>query len=147
MAARKLTRMLIYRILADATVVVHALMAAFAVLGLVAVLVGRVASGMAVDPQLLVCLIHLGLIVAIAVFPLIGGLCPLTELENWLRKQSGGETYPGSFIAHWVHELLFVQVSSQVIAVKLPSDGGLIGVFLILRERPRKEAPNVGRES
>ncbi len=140
--------MLIYRILADATVVVHALMAAFAVLGLVAVLVGRVAGWQWIR-NFWFRLIHLGLIVVIAVFPLIGGLCPLTELENWLRKQSGGETYPGSFIAHWVHELLFVQVSSQVIAVSYLAFGVAVlsAFFLVPPRRPRKEAPNVGRES
>ncbi len=140
--------MLIYRILADATVVVHALMAAFAVLGLVAVLVGRVAGWQWIR-NFWFRLIHLVLIVAIAVFPLIGGLCPLTELENWLRERSGGETYPGSFIAHWVHELLFVQVSPQVIAASYLSFGAVVLLtFILVPPRwPRKETPHAGCES
>ncbi|NLS95830.1 MAG: DUF2784 domain-containing protein [Planctomycetaceae bacterium] len=108
--------MLVYRVLADVTIVFHALLASFVVLGLVAVLVGRVAGWQWVR-NFWFRTIHLGLIATIVVFPLIGGLCPLTDLEKWLREQGGQETYPGSFIAHWIHELLFVEVSSTVIAV------------------------------
>jgi ABC-type glycerol-3-phosphate transport system permease component len=124
--------MLIYRILADVTVVIHAALASFVVLGLLAVLVGRVAGWQWVR-NFWFRTIHLGMIAAIVVFPLIGGLCPLTELENWLRKQGGGESYPGSFIAYWVHELLFVEVSSQVIAVSYCAFGVavLLTFFLV----------------
>ncbi len=107
--------MLVYRILADATVVIHALLAAFAVLGLLVVPVGWVAGWRWIRNAWFRS-VHLGLIAVIAAFPLIGGLCPLTDLENWLRKQGGVATYPGSFVAHWVHELLFVEVSPRVIA-------------------------------
>ncbi len=133
--------MLIYRVLADATVVVHALLASFVVLGLLVVLVGRVAKWQWVR-NFWFRSVHLGLIVTIVVFPLIGGLCPLTELENWLRTQSGGEAYPGSFIAHWVHELLFVEVSPQVIAVSYCLFGVavLLTFVLVPPNWPRKRA-------
>jgi hypothetical protein len=135
--------MLIYRILADATVVIHALMAAFVVLGLLVVLVGRVAGWRWIR-NFWFRSIHLGLIATIVVFPLIGGLCPLTDLENWLRKQGGGETYPGSFIAHWVHELLFVQVSSWVITVSYCAFGAavLLAFFLVPPKWPQKGNPD-----
>ncbi len=131
--------MLIYRVLADVTVVVHASIACFVVFGLFVVLVGRVAGWQWVR-NFWFRSIHLGLIVAIVVFPLIGGLCPLTELENWLRRQSGGEAYPGSFIAHWVHELLFVEVSSQMIAVTYCLFGVVVFLtfFLVPPRWPRK---------
>ncbi len=134
--------MLIYRILADLTVVIHAGLASFVVLSLVVVLVGRVAGWQWVR-NFWFRSIHLGLIIAIVVFPLIGGLCPLTELENWLRKQGGGEVYPGSFIAHWVHELLFVEVSSQVIAVSYCLFGVavLLAFFLVPPTWPKGRNP------
>ena len=135
--------MLIYRILADVTVVIHALMAAFVVFGLLVVLVGRVAGWQWIR-NFWFRSIHLGLIATIVVFPLIGGLCPLTDLENWLREQGGGETYPGSFIAHWVHELLFVQVSSWVITVSYCAFGAavLLTFFLVPPKWPQKGNPD-----
>ena len=117
--------MLIYRILADVTVVFHALLACFVVLSLFVVLVGWWAGWQWVR-NFWFRVIHLGLIGTIVVFPLIGGLCPLTELEKWLRTRGGEETYPGSFLAHWVHELLFVEVSSEVIAVSYCAFGVLV---------------------
>lgn len=124
--------MLIYRVLADVTVVVHALLASFVVLGLVVVLVGWAARWQWVR-NFWFRAIHLGLIATIVVFPLIGGLCPLTELENWLRERGGEETYPGSFIAHWIHELLFVEVPSWMIAVSYCAFGAavLLAFFLV----------------
>ena len=65
--------MLVYRVLADVTVVVHALLASFVVLGLIAVPVGRVAGWQWVR-NFWFRIIHLGLIATITVFPLIGGL-------------------------------------------------------------------------
>ena len=122
--------MLIYRILADVTVVIHALLALFVVLGLLAVLVGW-AVGWQWVRNFWFRAIHLGLISTIVVFPLVGGLCPLTDFEKWLRARGGEETYPGSFLAYWVHELLFVEVSSRVIAVSYCAfgGGGHSGVF------------------
>jgi len=119
--------MLIYRILADVTVVFHALLACFVVFGLVVVLVGWWAGWKWVR-NFWFRVIHLGLMATIVVFPLIGGLCPLTDLEKWLRERGGEETYPGSFIAYWIHELLFVEVSSEVIAVSYCVFG--LAVFL-----------------
>lgn len=127
--------MLIYRILADVTVVIHAGLASFVVFGLLVVLVGRVAGWQWVR-NFWFRTIHLGMIAVIVVFPLTGGLCPLTELENWLRTQGGDEVYPGSFIAHWVHELLFVEVSSQVIAVSYCAFGvAVLLTFLLVPPR------------
>jgi len=133
--------MLIYRVLADATVVIHGLLASFVVLGLLVVLVGRVVGWQWVR-NFWFRSIHLGLIVTIVVFPLIGGLCPLTELENWLRKLGGGETYPGSFVAHWIHELLFVDVSPELIAASYCMFGVavLLTFVLVPPSWPRKRA-------
>ncbi len=134
--------MLVYRVLADVTVVVHALLASFVVLGLIAVPVGRVAGWQWVR-NFWFRIIHLGLIATITVFPLIGGLCPLTDLEQWLREQGGQKAYPGSFIAHWIHELLFVEVSSTLIAVSYCAFGAavLAAFFWVPPRWPRGRKP------
>jgi len=38
---------------------------------------------------------------------LSGGVCPLTPLENRLRRAAGGEEYPGSFIEHYIMGILY----------------------------------------
>jgi hypothetical protein len=36
-----------------------------------------------------------------------GWLCPLTPLENWLRRRSGGAGYAGGFVEHYVLPVLY----------------------------------------
>ncbi len=33
--------------------------------------------------------------------------CPLTTLEKWLLEVGGGVPYEGSFIAHYLHDILY----------------------------------------
>lgn len=47
----------------------------------------------------------------------IGMLCPLTTLEMWLREQSDLATYTGSFIEHWLQELLYWNFPALVFIV------------------------------
>jgi hypothetical protein len=37
----------------------------------------------------------------------IGGICPLTPLENWLRERGGEAGYPGGFIEHYLLPVLY----------------------------------------
>ncbi len=36
-----------------------------------------------------------------------GGVCPLTPLEVWLRRQAGASGYPGGFIEHYVTAVIY----------------------------------------
>jgi len=117
--------MLVYRLLADVTVVLHALLASFVILGLVVVVIGGV-FGWKWTRNFWFRSIHLALIGVIVIFPLTGTLCPLTTLEQWLRNRGGQQTYPGSFLAHWVHELLFVEVPIEVISASYCAFGALV---------------------
>ncbi len=38
---------------------------------------------------------------------LTGYTCPLTTLEKWLLEQGGAVPYEGSFIAHYLHDILY----------------------------------------
>lgn len=38
-------------------------------------------------------------------------ICPLTYLEALLRRRGGGESYPGSFITHYLEKLVYLEVS------------------------------------
>lgn len=98
---------MIYRILADITVLVHSLWVGFIIFG---ALWGRKSR-----PVRIVHLSGLGLAVFLN---LMGWYCPLTYLEVWLRQMhSPGTTYPGSFVAHYLEELIYVQLSMRVMLV------------------------------
>ena len=36
-----------------------------------------------------------------------GGICPLTPIENWLRRAAGGDGYPGSFIERYLLPVIY----------------------------------------
>ena len=36
-----------------------------------------------------------------------GGICPLTPLENYLRRRGGSSAYQGEFIQHYILPLLY----------------------------------------
>jgi hypothetical protein len=105
--------MVVYRILADLVVLVHGTVVLFVVLGLVAILVGRLLQWQWIRNRWFrgVHLAAIGIVVAQA---WAGVVCPLTTLENELRRRAGEATYPGSFIGYWAHELLFFEAPPWV---------------------------------
>jgi hypothetical protein len=36
-----------------------------------------------------------------------GGICPLTPLENWLRRRAGEVGYSGGFLDHYITPMLY----------------------------------------
>src|SRR4051794_4344509 len=89
---------MLYRLAADAVVVIHALFIVFTVLG-----------GLLVLRWHWVALLHLpaaawGVIVQVAV----GGRCPLTPLENSLRDRGHEPGIGESFIDHSLTSLIYV---------------------------------------
>jgi hypothetical protein len=89
---------MLYRFAADAVVVIHALFIVFTVLG-----------GLLVLRWHWVALLHLpaaawGVIVQVVV----GGRCPLTPLENYLRRQGHEPGIGESFIDHYLTSLIYV---------------------------------------
>lgn len=86
----------IWRLLADATLVLHLAFIAFVVLGGLIVL--RV-PGLA--------WLHLPAVAWGAITEFLGLVCPLTPLENWLRHRGGEAGYAGDFIEHYVTALIY----------------------------------------
>lgn len=52
---------------------------------------------------------HLALMVFIALQAWLGALCPLTTLEQALRRRAGQHGYAGSFIEHGLSRLIFFE--------------------------------------
>lgn len=100
-------------LLADLVLVLHTAVAAFVVLGLPLIWLGNYRSWQWVN-QIWFRLLHLGTIGFVVVQSLLGLICPLTILENWLRTLAGqGDRGPG-FIEYWFTQILFYQASTEV---------------------------------
>lgn len=87
---------MLHRILADAVLLVHLAFIAFVVAGgLLAVRWRRV-------PLLQLPAALWGVFIELS-----GGVCPLTPLENALRRQAGASGYAGSFVEHYLLPVVY----------------------------------------
>ena len=82
---------MLYRLLANAVVGVHALFILFVVFG-----------GFLAWRWRWVLAIHIPCAVWGVVIEYRGGICPLTPLENSLRARAGQEGYGGGFVEHYL---------------------------------------------
>ena len=131
---------MLYRFLADAVVVIHALFIVFTVLG-----------GLLVLRWHWVALLHIpaaawGVIVQVV----RGGECPLTPLENHFRDLGGQAGYGESFIDHYLTNLIYVSdppswlhpaLGLFVLVVNLTAYGLLIAKLV---RRRRAKMANAG---
>lgn len=114
-----------YESLADAVLILHTLIVAFIVIGLLLILIGGVRKWTwIVNPWFRVA--HLVAIGAVVLQSWFGVLCPLTTLETWLRQQAGSLIYKESFIQYWLQKILFYQAPLWVFAVAYTVFGLLV---------------------
>ena len=85
-----------FRILADAVLVLHFGFIAFALLG-----------GLLVSRWPRLAWLHLPAAAWAAGIAFLGGICPLTPLENRLRAAGGEAGYEGGFIEHVVEGIVY----------------------------------------
>ncbi|HSA54939.1 MAG TPA: DUF2784 domain-containing protein [Gemmatimonadaceae bacterium] len=85
-----------YGVLADATVVAHLAFVLFVTFG-----------GLAVLRWPRLAWLHLPAAIWGVLIEFAGWICPLTPLENALRRQAGEAGYEGGFIEHYVTALLY----------------------------------------
>lgn len=68
----------------------------------------------------------------------LGILCPLTRWENALRAKAGGATYSGSFIAHWMNELLYFHAPDWIFMWAYTLFGAsVLAAWIWIRPRPK----------
>jgi hypothetical protein len=96
--------------LADAVLVLHALLALFIVGGFAAIWIGA-AIGWGWVREPLFRFVHLLAIGIVALLALVGSACPLTVLEDWLRT---GSVQSQGFIQRWVGRLLYYDMPTWV---------------------------------
>ena len=121
-----------YRLLADAVVLLHAAFVGFVLLG-----------GLLVLRWPRLSWVHVPVVVWGAAIEFVGGLCPLTPLENHWRRLAGEQGYAGGFVEHYVTALLYPAGLTRSLQVAL---GGLVlavnvAVYVqVLRKRRGRRA-------
>lgn len=94
------------QLLADMVLALHVGVVAFAVGGLLLVIVGNLRHWSWVN-FLWLRLAHVLAIAIVVVEAWLGIICPLTTLEMHLRTQAGAASYDGGFIEHWLAQMLY----------------------------------------
>lgn len=122
-----------YRIGADIIVALHLGFILFVALGGLLVLRWRVCAWFHIPAALWGTLIEFG-----------GWICPLTPLENLLRRASGAAGYGGGFIHHYVMPIIYPVVLNRTIQVILGCavivlNGALYGVVIARSIKKKKE--------
>lgn len=87
---------MIFRVLADLVVVAHCAFILFVLCG-----------GLLALLRWWLCFLHLPAAAWGIAIELSGGFCPLTPLENELRRLSGSAGYAGSFIEHYLLPVIY----------------------------------------
>lgn len=105
--------MQIYAYLADLVVALHLAYVLTVIVGLVLILIGWLAKWRWIR-HFWLRLIHLLMIAVVAFQAWIGVICPLTHLENYLRKLAGQSGYSGTFIGHLLESLLYYEAPPWV---------------------------------
>ncbi|MGQ0658386.1 MAG: DUF2784 domain-containing protein, partial [Chromatiales bacterium] len=94
--------MSIHSLLANLVLVLHTLFIAFVVFGLLLIVAGWLRRWRWVrNPWFRYS--HLVAILFVVAEAWLGMICPLTVLEDQLRRLAGEAGYSGSFIADWLH--------------------------------------------
>jgi hypothetical protein len=121
---------MLYSVLADLTVLAHALFIVFAVLG-----------GLLVLRWPRIAWLHLPAVAWAAFVEFSGRICPLTPLENHYRELAGQGGYSGDFIEHYVLPVIYPEGLTRNIQLWL---GGavlainLLAYAIVLRRLARR---------
>jgi hypothetical protein len=112
--SRPETWIVLHRLLADAVLLVHAAFVAFVVLG-----------GFWVLSRPKLAWVHLPIVAWGAGIELLGGICPLTPLEDHYRRLAGEQGLQGGFIEHYLLAALYPEGLTRGVQVAL-------GIFVLV---------------
>jgi hypothetical protein len=118
-----------YRTLADGVLVLHLGFVLFVMFG--ALLLAR-------HPRIV--WLHLPAVVWGVLIELAGGICPLTPLEQQLRRQGGEAGYTGGFIDHYITAALYPAGLTRAVQLALGATLLLVNTVLYWRWWRRRRA-------
>jgi hypothetical protein len=131
---------LLYQLAADGLLILHALIVAFVVFGLLLTVLGALMKWQWTRNSWFRSL-HLLAIIIIAVQSWFGIICPLTTWEMGFRAKAGDFVYAGSFIEYWLHRLIFFEADTWVFTL-VYTLFGLAVVATWVFYPPRFRCPN-----
>ena len=125
----------LYSLAAETLLITHVVFVIFVVLGLIVILVGRFRFWQWVRNPWFRS-VHLLAVAIVVLQSWFAVICPLTIWEMQLRSKAGEFAYQGSFITHWLNELLYYQAPSWLFIFAYTVFGGMVlcSWFLV---RPR----------
>ena len=127
------------RLAADAVMVVHLAFVLFAVLG-----------GLLALRNWRYALVHLPAAAWGSYAVITGSLCPLTPIENALRRRAGEAGYEGGFIEHYVVPFLYpgalTPAYQQWLGIACIAINAAVYLWVLVRAR-RRHALSMPRES
>lgn len=123
-------------LLADIVLVLHALIVVFNVGGLAAIWIGAALHWRWIR-NFWFRAIHLGLIGLVAAGSLAGTVCPLTVLEDTLRRAGPPQS---GFIQRWVSQLLYYDFPASVFTVVYVLFALVVLITFILIKPERRPA-------
>ena len=115
----------LYSFAADAILITHVLFVAFVIFGLILVYAGFFLNWQWVR-NVWFRSVHLVAIGVVVLQSWLGVICPLTTWEMGLRAKAGQTVYDDSFVAHWLHQLLYFQAPPWVFITCYTAFGGLV---------------------
>jgi hypothetical protein len=114
-----------YRLLADLLLLIHVSFVVFVVFGLLLTVTGLLLRWRWVR-NFWFRAAHLLAIAVVVGQAWSGVMCPLTTWENQLRLRAGEAAYPGSFVAYWLHRLLYYRAEPWVFTICYSVFGALV---------------------
>jgi len=93
---------MLYSLLADAVLLLHFVFVLFVGIG----------GFLALRWRILLCL-HIPAVLWAVWISCWGSLCPLTPLEQWLRRQDQGHSYAGSFTDRYISPVIYPEGLTQ----------------------------------
>jgi hypothetical protein len=132
--------------LADTILILHFAFVLFVVGGLLVTWIGYFAGWRFVrNPWFRIAhLLAMAIVVAESLF---GIICPLTNWETSLRAKAGEDpAYQGSFIQHWVHRLMFFEISEKTFTLIYVAVFAFIALsFVVVPPRGFRASPGDAR--
>lgn len=94
---------MIYKIIAEITVLIHFLWILFLIFG-------SLWGASNIKWNKPARIVHITALVFAFIINSLNLYCPLTYLEQWTREQAGAGQYSGSFISHYLEEIIYLNV-------------------------------------
>lgn len=123
---------MLYKVLADLVLILHLFFIVFMLLG-----------GLFILWRRWIVWLHIPAAVWAVVLEFLGLICPLTPLENSLRKASGDAGYSGGFIEHYLIPLIYPSSLTRELQVILGAIAICVNIaiygFVIYRLNNKKK--------